>query len=517
MTTTSHICIRPANQADALDIASMADELRRTLGDEPGHLTRERILADGFGSKPEFEILIADLSQAPDRPPTTAVAGYALFTLAYEPTYAAKGLYLADLFVRPTHRRLGIATALIESVSKRALEQGRRYVGLATCRRPQAGNCLLRQSATTKPEACARSSPGPGGLAPAKWLRSMRPMRSLSIVAFLLPVIFASSKLSAAELSRMYPREVLLRDAERLKTAALKIYELGIKPTLTRKELAGVGEVEFRFPMPKPGDDPMNFYAYRQDNRAVVVMPVLSLKAVEDLTTAYAWIQKRGYKHDTLDIYYAMLRHRRPEDFPNGRYPDVLSALGIPEKAYEEEGVDTLSLALRNEAFAFILTHELGHVLFRHKGYGSITRAQARADEEESDRFALDVLARSGTSPLGAVFYFQAQVYRFRHRGEFASDDDYQDYLDTVATHPTTIDRIKAMAGAIGELAYKRAAREKQTWRAIAGLLGNVAAILADRDMQRCIAQVARTAPYSVLRPATTDTSSAMVRACLRQ
>jgi hypothetical protein len=60
-------------------------------------------------------------------------------------------------------------------------------------------------------------------------------------------------------------------------------------------------------------------------------------------------------------------------------------------------------------------------VLFRHKGQAKITKAETRADEFQSDRFAFEVVARSATPPMGAVFYFQAQVYRFRHRGEFPS------------------------------------------------------------------------------------------------
>jgi hypothetical protein len=91
------------------------------------------------------------------------------------------------------------------------------------------------------------------------------------------------------------------------------------------------------------------------------------------------------------------------------------------------------------------------------KGYAKITKAETRADEVQSDRFAFEVLARSATPPTGAVFYFQAQVYRFRHRGEFPTAKAWDDYLMTVATHPMTVDRIKAMSRYIsGQLAAKR-------------------------------------------------------------
>ncbi len=319
----------------------------------------------------------------------------------------------------------------------------------------------------------------------------------------------------AAELSDMYDRATLEADTKRLETAVRKIYTLGLTPTLTAPERQGLGEVVFHFPAPKQGDDPLNFYAYRgEDGQAHVVMPILSLKALEDMTTAYAWVQVNGFRHSTIDLYYAMLRHRPAAKFPGGRYPDVLTALGIPPKAYEQPGVDTLSLSLRNEAFAFILTHELGHVLFRHKGYGDITKAQARADEEQSDRFALDVLARSATPPLGAVFYFQAQVYRFRHRGEFKSQAAWDDYLMTVSTHPMTVSRISAMADHIaGPLAQKRGS-ERGIWMGIGRQLGRVAQVLSDPDLQRCIAKVAAEAPFEVLKPGTNDPDWAMETLC---
>jgi hypothetical protein len=72
-------------------------------------------------------------------------------------------------------------------------------------------------------------------------------------------------------------------------------------------------------------------------------------------------------------------------------------------------------------------------VLFRHKGQAKITKAETRADEFQSDRFAFEVVARSATPPMGAVFYFQAQVYRFRHRGEFPTAKAWDDCLMTVA------------------------------------------------------------------------------------
>ncbi|MFZ4808530.1 MAG: hypothetical protein ACOYLQ_14840 [Hyphomicrobiaceae bacterium] len=330
-----------------------------------------------------------------------------------------------------------------------------------------------------------------------------------------LAIAAAAAPGRANDLAGMYPPSVLAADAARLENAVRKICTLGLAPTLTADEKARLDGVILEFPMPQPGDDPLNFYATADaQGRPVVVMPILSLKALEDMATAYAWVHKRGLRASTIDLYYAMLRHRPADRFAGGRYPDILTALAIPKNANDDAAVDRLSLSIRNEAFAFILGHELGHILFRHKGYGEVTRQRARDDEVQSDRFALDVMARSATPPLGAVLYFQAQVYRFRHRGEFPTPLAFDDYLMTVATHPMTVDRIDALARHISGPLADRRGRERAIWVGIGQQLGQVASLLRDGDLARCIARVAADAPLEALLPGRTDHRWAMEQAC---
>ena len=310
----------------------------------------------------------------------------------------------------------------------------------------------------------------------------------MRLFACILALLLAHAPARATELADMYPPDVLAADAVRLQNAVRKIYALGLAPTLTLtgEEKAGLSAVKLEFPMPQPGDDPLDFYTTADpQGRPVVVMPILSLKALEDMATAYAWVQKRGLNASTIDLYYAMLRYRSPDRFPGGRYPDILTALAIPKNANDDKAVDRLSLSLRNEAIAFILGHKLGHALFRHKGYGEITRQQARDDEVQSDRFALDVMARSATPPMGAVLYFQAQAYRFSHRGEFPTPLAFNDYLMTVATHPMTVDRIEGMARHISGPLAERRGREREIWVGIGQQLAKVADLLRDGDLAR--------------------------------
>ncbi len=329
-----------------------------------------------------------------------------------------------------------------------------------------------------------------------------RPFRCglvVAVVAFL-----AASPLipcRAIAYSDMYPPGEIAKDGRRLETAVRKIYRLGVLPKLTRRERQAFANVEFMFPKPKPDDQPLNFYAAWRGGRPTVVMPLLSLKQLEDLTTAYAWLQVKRFSHSTIDLYFAMLRHKLVIDFPGSHYPDILSALGIPKDAHTLPRVDRLSLSLRNEVYAFILLHELGHLLYRHKPYADITKKQARDDELEADRFALDVLVRTNTPPLGAVLFFQAQAYGMPHRGQYETEAEWKTYLNRVATHPLSTERIELLAETfIGPFARRRP-NEGRTWRGIGFSVREMSRIIEDVDIQRCVVTTAKKATLAKLKP----------------
>lgn len=327
--------------------------------------------------------------------------------------------------------------------------------------------------------------------------------------AFLAVFAMAANVASA----QIYSDAELEADAVRLRNAVQKIYFIGIKPSLTSEEQSALDGFEFDFPMPQPGDDLMNFYA-TTDGRALV-MPLESLKMLEDMTTAYAWLYHNGYNLSTIDLYLAMLRYREKSDFPGGREPAILSALGVPEDAYKtSKKVDEMSLSLRNEAFAFIIAHELGHILFRHKPLNEISAKQAQEDEIESDRFALDVFQRTGTPALGPTLYFQAQIYSLLHRHEFKSEEAWREYVQLKMTHPLSVSRIRSMADFIeGPLLRSRPA-EAGIWPDIAAKLRAMADIMNDVPLARCVVRMAKTADLSVLRPRKTVARDEMMARC---
>ena len=226
---------------------------------------------------------------------------------------------------------------------------------------------------------------------------------------------------------------------------------------------------------------------------------------------------------ETIDEYVTMLKYKKPSDFPNGRYPSPLEALQIPKNALENKQVDELSLRFRNTAYAFILLHELGHILYEHKGYDGISRQQARQHEEMADQFALDVLERTKTIPMGAVLFFQAQAYFMPNKGQLMAEGvikteaDWQDYLNQNITHPLTTQRLNKMAVYLNQASRRNTyGKDSQFVQYLSQQLIKISDILAIEDLQGCMAVVAFRSDLSNLAPRTPryNTESLLERWC---
>ena len=107
--------IRDATIHDAGLLCTMIRELAE-FERQPELVTiREEDLArDGFGEKPLFRAMIAEWDGSP--------AGYAVF-FRYYSTWAGRGLFLEDLFVRESFRKRGIGRALLAAVACIAVEE----------------------------------------------------------------------------------------------------------------------------------------------------------------------------------------------------------------------------------------------------------------------------------------------------------------------------------------------------------------------------------------------------------
>ena len=72
-------------------------------------ISEEQLREDGFGARPKFRVLIAEIDGVP--------AGYALF-FDYYSSFRGHGLFLEDLFVRPQFRGKNVGRALFAHVAR---------------------------------------------------------------------------------------------------------------------------------------------------------------------------------------------------------------------------------------------------------------------------------------------------------------------------------------------------------------------------------------------------------------
>ena len=321
-------------------------------------------------------------------------------------------------------------------------------------------------------------------------------------------ICLATTTAGANSFTYMYDMRHLQQEKPRYEQRIGDLYRI-IAPLFSaqeRRELAGV-----RIELPLIGAQsgtPLDFYTMGQAGRGTVFMPVFSLLFLEDLATAFAWLQRHDYSLETVEEYITMLRYKKASDFPGGRYLPPLKALHIPPEAMSHERVKTLALALRNEAYAFIPLHEIGHVLSRHPGYDGVAREVARQHEADADRFALMVLERADTLPMGVILWFMAQVNAMPSNGQLMaeklvkSDADWQAYLNTWATHPLTVDRLSAIALYLDAWATRvGSGNQRDVLAFIASKLAYMARELGDADLQGCMAVVAHRVDPATLVP----------------
>jgi hypothetical protein len=304
-------------------------------------------------------------------------------------------------------------------------------------------------------------------------------------------LLLAAGSASAQSVAGLYPEEILAGDRPRFEQRLGQIYQHGLWDFLDGLEKQALADVGLRFPLVGANRNPFDFYAGPERGRPTIWLPVLSLKVIEDLSVAWAWRQLHGYSLEPFDEYVAILKYRAPADFAGGRYPDPLSALGVPAEIWKQEpDVDDLSLRLRNSAWAFILAHEMGHLRYGHPGNAAVDPKTSQRHEAEADQFALDLLSRSKTIPMGAVLWFQATVGYFLNRADFETEAAFLHWQQQEATHPVNAERLQSLA-----LALDRAAGDSldpahaEVLRFIGTRLATIADTLAEPDMQRLIAR----------------------------
>ena len=109
--------IVPATENDIPLIRELILELAEYERAGPGEapVTEKDLAETLFGERPAAEVLLAYLGDEP--------VGFALFFQNYSTWLGKRGIYLEDLFVRPSARKHGVGYALLREVARIALER----------------------------------------------------------------------------------------------------------------------------------------------------------------------------------------------------------------------------------------------------------------------------------------------------------------------------------------------------------------------------------------------------------
>lgn len=112
------LSVRPAGREDAATIVRLVRALAayEHIAQDAVHLSEAEVLRAAFGERRQFEVLLAERD---DRP-----VGFALFFESYSTFAGGPCLFLEDLFVEETSRRLGLGRLLLRDLAKLCLARG---------------------------------------------------------------------------------------------------------------------------------------------------------------------------------------------------------------------------------------------------------------------------------------------------------------------------------------------------------------------------------------------------------
>jgi hypothetical protein len=303
---------------------------------------------------------------------------------------------------------------------------------------------------------------------------------------------------TAKDLSSMYSASHVAAEYARVNSVMNRLYSQAIQPSLTSGELQRLAGLTIDTPLYGTNRDPLtDFYSKQR----TVTLSVFGLLFLEDLSTAWAWLSTNGYRPDVVQDYVTMLRYKPASGFEGGRYPAPLGALAVPANALANPKVSDTSLRIRNEAWAFVLGHELAHVYYNHRGYDGVAPEQARGNEEAADRFSFEIFRRTSTAPLGGMLFFLAAAYYYPNRGDASSDAEWNLVLQQ-QTHPLTGHRLAALAEEFNQAAAD-VARLKPSdavvFRFMAGQFLEFGKDLSDTELQTAMRNRAlRTSPITL-------------------
>jgi hypothetical protein len=259
--------------------------------------------------------------------------------------------------------------------------------------------------------------------------------------------------------SRLYSEEKLQADAARWREQIHAEYRDTILPQLSDEERSALGGVNIEVPLRGHRGDPFEFYY----ENGKVNLPALSLRFFSDVCVANAWLNAHGYDGTSLRDYVGLL-FREAAASPGAPLPPVFRTLGVPDNAREESAVSNRVDRNFGNTVVFLLAHELGHALKKHRT-DLRDPIERRKQEIEADTFAIEIMRRIGQVPVGIEFWFYVEHSGHVAPRKFNTEAEWQKYL-TGLDHPVTTERLEALASVIEKAAdsFARNQTDRQLW-----------------------------------------------------
>jgi GNAT superfamily N-acetyltransferase len=128
--------VREAAPRDAAALTALVVALNAQQGDPTERITEARVLADLVARGAGGRCVVAER--------TGALVGYATGFPTYESGFAARGMYVGDLFVAEHARRQGVARALLAALGRFAMASGGDHLWLTAKPWNAAAHALYR-------------------------------------------------------------------------------------------------------------------------------------------------------------------------------------------------------------------------------------------------------------------------------------------------------------------------------------------------------------------------------------
>lgn len=276
-------------------------------------------------------------------------------------------------------------------------------------------------------------------------MKHRRPLLSF-VAIFLLPIVGTAGTYAGP----LYDQETLEHWRARYSRSTNRILTQVIAPAIHEEDYRVLDGLVLEFPL--RSDAWLDFTVTPSGLR----LPVASLKLLDDLCVAAAWLDFTSGDKSALAHFVAAVK--------SGTAEGPFETMGIAGGQTERPEINEPALRCFNSARAFIIAHGLGHL-------------SGATSEIEADRYALELLQRTGTLPLGVAVLFRTQAILMPKRWERVAAPT----LPRQPGHPIDTRRLDAIMRMLKH-------DQGQAGDALAKDLADIRGYLSDEGRQRAIA-----------------------------